>query len=324
MQTKPSTLIRLPNWLGDVVMALPIIRAIHAQGTHKITLLAQPQFKPFLSRLNCFDDVIYLPKKGWGYYPKIRQLKQNHFDQHVLFTYSERTDIEARLIAAPKRYGILRHGKKRRLLTNHFPLTEQFDEVHTHQTRLFTEFAFKSQLLPTNEIDLSPLVKYSTSPSKTIGLICGTENTPTKRWPVSHWIQFINAFTEQKPHYQLLLLGTGKDKIITDEISHAMAPHAKATVQNLAGTTDLSGFMDKLCECELVICNDTGGMHLANALGVPVVSLFGPTNPVRTGPIFEGKGTVLQPKDAPSIGGVDISDITVDDVLKTALNVIQQ
>lgn len=315
-QTIPfNTLIRLPNWLGDVVMALPIIRAMHTQGTHKITLLAQPHFKPFLERLDCFDEVIYLPQKSWLYYFKLWPLKKYHFTHHVLFTYSERTDLEAFIIHAKQRYGILRPTKKRPLLTHHFPLSDEFDEVHTHQTRLFAEFAYTQGLLSTSDVDLSPLTTPTQGTHNRLGLICGTENTPEKRWPIHHWVSLINHLAEQRPDTQLLLLGTAKDKAITNQIEQAVSDSARKQLNNLAGQTNLSGFMDKLCECDAVICNDTGGMHLANALGVPVVSLFGPTNPVRTGPIFNGTGTLLQPEDAPKTGGVDIANITHSAVL---------
>lgn len=318
-----NTLIRLPNWLGDVVMALPVIRAMHRQGQHRITLLAQPHFKPFLERLDCFDNVIYLPPKGWAYYFKLWSIRKNTFDKQVLFTYSERTDIEARIIAAKARFGILRQGKKRPLLTHHFPLSDEFNEVHIHQTRLFTAFAHQMGLIESSDISLEPLVPPQTNDSKYIGLICGTENTPAKRWPVSHWVKLINAFTHAHPEYTLLLLGTAKDKAITDEVEHAITPEAKRCTQNIAGQTNLSGFMDKLQNCAAVICNDTGGMHLANGLGVPVISLFGPTNPVRTGPIFAGAGTVLQPEGAPATGNVNISGIGVDAVLTATQQAIR-
>lgn len=296
-------------------MALPIIRAMHSQGQHRITLLAQPHFKPFLERLHCFDDVIYLPQKGWTYYFKLWSLRKKQFDKQVLFTYSERTDIEARMINAKQRFGILRQGKKRPLLTHHFPLSDAFDEVHTHQTRLFTEFAHQMGLIQSTNIDLQPLLPPQPAGSKYIGLICGTENTPSKRWPVSHWVRFINQFSLAHPEYTLLLLGTTKDKAITDEVEQSISTEAKHNTQNIAGQTNLSGFMDKLQACTAVVCNDTGGMHLANALGVPVISLFGPTNPVRTGPAFTGAGTVLQPQGAPATGNVAISDIEIDAVL---------
>ena len=63
------------------------------------------------------------------------------------------------------------------------------------------------------------------------------------------------------------------------------------------------------------VCNDTGGMHLANMMGTPVVVVFGPTNPVRTGPIFDAPKHILQPEDCPATGGLAIDGVTADRVL---------
>ncbi len=62
----------------------------------------------------------------------------------------------------------------------------------------------------------------------------------------------------------------------------------------------------------MIACNDTGGMHLANLLGTSVVAIFGPTNPVRTGPVFEAPYTILQPEGCPATGGMSIELVTVE------------
>ena len=70
----------------------------------------------------------------------------------------------------------------------------------------------------------------------------------------------------------------------------------------------------QIARCAVLACNDTGGMHLANMLGVPVVAVFGPTNPVRTGPVFEARAAVLQPPGCPATGGADIAGVTAERV----------
>jgi heptosyltransferase-2 len=65
----------------------------------------------------------------------------------------------------------------------------------------------------------------------------------------------------------------------------------------------------------LLVTNDTGGMHLANALGVPLIALFGPTNPVRTGPVFATPVHILQPPGCPPTGGGALIDLTPTTVI---------
>jgi heptosyltransferase-2 len=86
-------------------------------------------------------------------------------------------------------------------------------------------------------------------------------------------------------------------------------------IENLAGRTDLAAFAGQLATCDLLVTNDTGGMHLANALGVPLIALFGPTNPVRTGPVFDTPFQILQPPGCPPTGGVPLAGLTPESVI---------
>jgi ADP-heptose:LPS heptosyltransferase len=135
-----------------------------------------------------------------------------------------------------------------------------------------------------------------------IGLIAGSENFPAKRWPVDRWRELIL----NSPERRFVLFGTETDRGITQRIAAGMGD---GRVLNLAGRTNMDDYMRELVKCSLVISNDTGGMHLANALGVPVVGLFGPTNPLRTGPVFSGSVRIVQPAGCPPMGGGDLSSV---------------
>ena len=84
---------------------------------------------------------------------------------------------------------------------------------------------------------------------------------------------------------------------------------------DLAGKTNLVEFARALVSCRLLVANDTGGMHLANALGVPVVGLFGPTNPLRTGPVFSSPYRILQPAGCPPSGGGSLGSLLPETVV---------
>jgi ADP-heptose:LPS heptosyltransferase len=144
--------------------------------------------------------------------------------------------------------------------------------------------------------DRSPVLARREHPGTTIGLIPGSENNPEKRWPVHHWRALIAGLPEQK----FVLYGTPRDAAITAEIAQEFP---SGRVLDLAGRTDLVTYAAHLRDSRLLVANDTGGMHLANALGVPLIALFGPTNPVRTGPIFLAPTRILQPPGCPPTGG---------------------
>ena len=102
-----------------------------------------------------------------------------------------------------------------------------------------------------------------------------------------------------------------RSRAITTEIAQGF-PASRIT--DLAGQTDLPGLVTAFRTCRLMVTNDTGGMHLANAVGVPVIGLFGPTNPVRTGPVFVSGVTMLQPPGCPPTGGGRLADLTPETV----------
>jgi ADP-heptose:LPS heptosyltransferase/lauroyl/myristoyl acyltransferase len=334
--------IRLPNWLGDVVMALPLLRALRvSRPDAELTLLAQPALLPLLETWGVADRLQALPPRGPGYFLHFLRLRGAYPDVWILFTQSVRGDLEARLTGCPQRFGILRPGRRRPLLTHAYSVPPEFDESRHHQFELWTKFlehfglqvapdpspigqisaeALRSASAPPPPVPPSPrtsapAVSTARPPARPaavggpIGLIAGSENNPAKRWPIAHW----RALIEALPHERFVLFGTAGDAPITSAIAVGFDP---ARVENLAGRTSLPAYAARLRACRLIVANDTGGMHLANALGVPLIALFGPTNPVRTGPIFSAQVQILQPAGCPAAGGGSLSDLTPEAVIK--------
>jgi heptosyltransferase-2 len=299
--------VRLPNWLGDVVMTLPLLRALRlSRPDAEITLIAKAQFLPLLATWEAGDRFQALPARGFGYFALFWRLRHEYPDTYLLFTNSMRGDLEAWLTRCRQRFGIVRAGRSRPLLTNAYPLPSDFDEQKHHQLELWGNFLrhFGLNLPP----DQTPFQSASRDSKSAIGLIAGSENNPEKRWPVAQW----RAVIEALPAERFILFGTPLDTAITAEIAAGFAP---ARVENRAGKTDLLTFASELRACRLLVTNDTGGMHLANALGVPVVGLFGPTNPIRTGPVFTAAKCLLQPPGCPPAGGGALTDLTAAAVI---------
>lgn len=384
--------VRLPNWLGDVIMALPLLRAMRqGRPDAHFTLLAAPHFIPLLAAMDIADAYLPLPKKGKpGYWKTFWQWRGHYPHVQVLFTNSQRGDIESWLVGAPQRFGIARKGKSRLLLTDTWRLPDALDEASLHQTLLWQRFLAHYGLK--EKPDLSPLSLTATpepfaftpaqnaeaqshpTPNETkvedplaaivgergaiaqeqgvlhktiaqtdaaaqsvaavkmrvvdaeaefggkvIGFVCGTENTPEKRWPIERWRQLLDAVLTQGA--RCVLFGTRNDAAITAQVANGFAPRP---VLDRAGKTDLLQYAAELKACDLLITNDTGGMHLANALGVPVLVIFGPTNPIRTGPIFDAPAICLQPPGCPPQGGAPIEGVTTAAVLTAAKTLLTE
>jgi len=305
--------IRLPNWLGDVVMAVPLIRAVReSRPDAEITLLAKPAFAPLLDSIGIADRIRPLPGRGPGYLAHFARLRASWPDVWILLTNSARGDIEARIAGCPQRFGIERPGRPRPLLTHAYRLPDGYDEARHHQLDLWGDFLGHFGLdAPLDRTPASlpalPAGPRSAVPAP-VGLIAGSENDPSKRWPVGHWRRLVEAL----PAERFILFGVPGDAAIASEIAEGFGG---GRVSNLAGATSLVEFARALSGCRLLVANDTGGMHLANALGVPVVGLFGPTNPVRTGPVFSSPFRVLQAPGCPPTGGGSLGDLAPEAVI---------
>ena len=308
--------IRLPNWLGDVVMTLPLLRALRvSRPDAELTLLAKKQFLPLLETWQVADQLHALPSRGPGYFLHFRRLRAKFPDVWLLFTNSFRGDLEAWFTRCRHRFGIERPGSSRPLLTHAYRPPSGFDEQSQHQLKLWEDFLRHFGL--NHPADPQPFDGHAGGVDErlSIGLIPGSENAPEKRWPPDHWRALIAALPEER----FVVFGTANDRAIAG----AVADKFGGRVENLAGKTDLVAFNDRLRGCRLLVSNDTGGMHLANANGVPLIALFGPTNPVRTRPVFGAPVRILQPPGCAATGGGTLEALRPETVI-VALRELQQ
>ncbi len=115
-----------------------------------------------------------------------------------------------------------------------------------------------------------------------IGLCAGAEYGPAKRWPLERFAEVANRLSAQMPNVGWVLVGAPGEKEMGVKLSSMLT---QSRHQNLVGQTSLTELIACLRGCRLLLTNDTGTMHLAAALGVPTVSIFGSTEPVLTGPL---------------------------------------
>jgi lipopolysaccharide heptosyltransferase II len=117
-----------------------------------------------------------------------------------------------------------------------------------------------------------------------------------KRWPAEYFAQCASRLASQRPELNFVILGSAGDRDLAEVISKACPEHCL----DLTGQTSLPEMVEWVRLSRLVITNDTGPMHVAAALGKPLVALFGPTDPARTGPHGQ-LDAVLQVQDLPCV-----------------------
>ena len=136
-------------------------------------------------------------------------------------------------------------------------------------------------------IDFTPFNTSGAKPNISHKVIClapGSSNTPEKRWPIDNWVQLLKSLVMELPDYEFRLVGTSNDAEICSEIYKSTD---SPNIYDYSGKTSLVELCDIFQISRILLCNDSGAMHLANAMSTSVVALFGPTEPSMTGSVYQ-------------------------------------
>jgi heptosyltransferase II len=270
-------LIRSSNWLGDAVMSVPAVRAIKGgRPDAHVTVAVSGKLAALWKIVPEVDEIIVLPSKSVLTAAQLFRQKPP-FDVAILFPNSLRSALEVLLARIPRRVGFT--GHRRCWLLNQRP-RETLSRGIVHQTYKYLELAgtigakVRPQFPSANSINgRRDQLKFALCP--------GAEYGPAKRWP-----SFAEVAQEIAARFpvQWILFGTAGDAAVGLEIAEKLGEKCL----NRIGQTRLEELIDELSACDLLLTNDTGTMHLAALMRVPTISIFGSTEPLRTGPLGRG------------------------------------
>lgn len=271
--------IRSSNWLGDCVISIPAVRAIkRGRPDAVVTVLAPEKVAAIWRLVPEVDQVISLGKKSlWSARNLLR--RAGPFEAGVVFPNSLRVALELWLAGVPRRVGF--RGHRRSWLLNQIVRQRELPGPPRHQVEHYLALARSlGAEIFSGEVTFAPgPPKNADAP---IGLCPGAEYGPAKRWLPERF-----AAVAETAGGNWILFGTGRDKTVGAEIAEILGDKCR----NLIGQTTLEQLIEELRRCRLLLTNDTGTMHLATLLGVPVVAIFGSTEPRLTGPL--GSGNVV-------------------------------
>jgi heptosyltransferase II len=270
--------IRSPNWLGDAVMSVPAVRAIRGgRPDIQVTVLTPAKLGAFWRRVEGVDAVIEI-QPGEGVRAVARKLR-GRFEAGIVFPNSIRVALELFLAGVPRRYGWC--GRWRRRLLNQIPREKGERKPPPHHAHRYLGLALRAGAPPPAEL-VFPESAAPVHPDGRcrVGLVPGAEYGPAKRWLPERFAEVGRQLAESRGAH-LVLLGTATDAPVAAEIAAQLG----AECVNLTGQTSLGELMDELRQCDVVLTNDTGTMHLAAFLGRPVVAIFGSTEPLLTAPL---------------------------------------
>jgi len=279
-------LIRSSNWLGDAVMSVPAVRAIkHGRPDVHLTIAARDKIAPMWKLIPEVDAIIPLPEGSL--LSVVRLLRQEMpFDVAILFPNSLRVALETSLSGIPRRVGY--RGHWRSWLVNQIVREPRKPGPPEHHSLRFLRIARECGAETSNTEVSKPHQRSNITHQTLIGLCPGAEYGPAKQWLPERFAEAAAKITAQSSA-QWILFGTKNDAAIGEQIAAAIGDDCV----NRIGQTTLEQLIDELRQCRLLLTNDTGTMHLATLVGVPVIAVFGSTEPLLTGPLGNGH-TVLR------------------------------
>ena len=285
-------IVRLPNWLGDTVMAVPALRAIRTGWPDAAVLLAGP-WAQSLAGQGLADTLVSYPRSWRGRLATADSVLAFRGELAILLPNSLEAAVSARYWGARRRVGFAVGGRTL-LLTDRVrpvPGVHQVDAYLRLVEHLGLAVDARVPWLtqpPTTGEDrvraralLDEVAGATRGPR--IGIHLGADYGPAKLWPLPQVIEGCRAVTAAK--MTPVLLGAPRDAARAAEVASA------AGAASLVGRDDPALLPALLSELDALVAGDTGVTHLAAALGTPVVALFGPTDPALTAP--RGPATAL-------------------------------
>ena len=339
-----NILITKPSSLGDIVLALPALRTLRMSFPEaKISWLIRPEFAPLIENHPHLDEIITFDRKLLGkawFHPGafgalmslIRKLRRSKFDVIFDFQGLFRTASLAWLSGCKLRFGMANARELATFFYTHkIPQNIECIHVVDYYLKIIraagardygVEFVFPKN--PGAEDSVCRLLASGGVKDHYAALIPGSAHQD-KCWPTERFARLAEMISSK---YGLSIVATGsasEAKIINELKAKAGVP-----IKSLAGRTSLSELVALLGRAGLVVSNDTGPGHIAAALGVPLVLIFGRTNPARLEPYHrrhcvmaiepDGRGVTINNFDPK----YDVKNITVEQVYQKAAGQLKQ
>jgi heptosyltransferase-2 len=293
-------LIIAPQWIGDAVMTEPLLRRLHARG-ERLTVGALPWVAPVYRAMPQVAEVIEFPFAHGGLQLKARRSLarqiEGRFDTAYVLPNSLKSALLPFLASIPKRIGYL--GEARVGLLTH-RLKNPPKDKRPPMVAFYSALSGATDVAadrPRLRLDVAQcdatLSALAVQRAAYYVLVPGAEYGPAKRWPAGHFAELAQSLP-----LPVLLLGSGKEAALCEEIAALANAAQPGRCRSLAGKTGLLEAFCVIAAAKTVVSNDTGLMHVAAALDVPQVALFGSSSPLHTPPLSDQAQVVWLKHDA--------------------------
>lgn len=290
-----KALIVAPSWIGDTIMAQPLLARLLARHPGlQLDALAPRWVAPVLQRMAEISEVIDSPfghgqlslKPRWQL---ARQLAARDYDAVYVLPNSLKSALVPFMAGIPQRIGFTGESRYGLINIRHtldkaaLPLmVERFAQLAEIPGGTLARPVSYPRIRSTAGERQKTLDELGLErPARIVAFCPGAEYGPAKRWPAAHFAALAKKLAEQG--CAIWLFGSPKDHAVAEEIAQ-LAP---GLCRNLCGATSLAQAVDLLAMADLVVCNDSGLMHVAAALDRPLVTLYGSSSPGFTPPLSD-------------------------------------
>lgn len=307
MSSGEKILIVGPSWVGDMVMSQVLYRLLEQTRPGVIIDVMAPGWsEPILERMPQVRRAINLPvghgeiglRRRWllG-----RTLREEQYDQAIILPNSLKSALVPAFAGIPRRTGWrgeMRYGllNDMRLLDEAvLPLmVQQFAALGIDAAATLPDALPAPQLTVDSAQAEASRQKFSLRNDKPLLALCpGAEFGGAKRWPAQYYAELARQYLHRD--WQIVLFGSANDQVVTAEIAEACGQ--SEAIFDLAGRTALAEAVDMLSLADAVVSNDSGLMHIAAALGRPLVVIYGATSPGFTPPLNPNSATLVSDID---------------------------
>ena len=286
-------LVRATNWVGDAVMSLPALRALHEKfSSAEISILAKPWVADLYGREPfCHRVIPYAPSGLASKWRTAKSLRRENFDCAILLQNAFEAAAVAFLAGIPERIGYARDGRSA-LLTRAIRVPKT-GEIPPHERFYYLELLHRAGIL--DRLPESQSIRLDGAPAarlagvarfralgmgeNIVGISPGAAYGTAKQWLPDRFAAAASRVALDLGG-KVAIFGSGTERELCAFVESACTVPAK----NFAGETSLGEFIEMAAACRVYLTNDSGAMHIASALGVPTVTVFGATDDIGTGP----------------------------------------
>lgn len=294
-----NILVRGVNWLGDAVMTMPALRALKlANPDARITLLVKPWVSLLFKEDPNVDGIILYKDAFRGLIGKFRlatEIRKRDFCMAMLFQNAFDAALITFLAGIPERIGYNRDGR-RLLLTEAVTFDKRAGALHhiEYYLNLVAKAGFQAKyetpwIYLNIEERLEARNKLKTLRRPVVGINPGAAYGSSKRWHPARFAEVAYRVISEMQG-SAVIFGGPSETVIADEITSEFRKLSGDLVSGsqlfiMAGKTELRELISMISECDVLVTNDSGPMHIGYAVRTPVVAIFGSTSPDHTGPV---------------------------------------